>query len=298
MQRKWIAVEPGRPARRALAALAVAVTGVALLSCGVSKDEHAAVVKKAKALKTQLAKLQKKDTKKDQTIGLLAGDLAKAKIRARGAERRASAAESAAATLKRDFAKKLRASEKEVEKLAQERLEAEKTTRLLKVLTGKLQPFIKKHQIALRIVHGRMVIKLRSRVLFTSGSAKLLGYGQRTLKRIAKHLKEIEGSHFQVAGHTDNVKITKGEYKDNWELSTARALTVVKFLQENGVGGEKLSAAGFGEFQPVATNKRSWGRRMNRRIEITVLPQISRTMLKKRPWRGKGKRRSKSKRRK
>ena len=277
-------------ARNALVGWLVLVAFTAA-GCGVDKKKHAAKVKEAKEANAKLGEAQKTLKKREQAIALAQADLKKAHDRAHGAQKVADDAKQSMETLKKDFAKKMKASEKEVEALAKARLEAEKASKLLKNLTGKLEPLIKKKQIAIRIVHGRMVIKLRSKVLFISGSAKLLKYGQRTLKRIAKHLKEIEGSHFQVAGHTDNVKITKGDYKDNWELSTARALTVVKFLEEQGVEGNKLSAAGFSQFQPVATNKRVWGRRMNRRIEITLLPHVTRQLLKGPPKRSKRRRR-------
>jgi chemotaxis protein MotB len=256
-------------------ALAVAAAG----SCGIPEEKYEAQAKAKAALEKKVAKAEAEAKKQAAAIATLKTETTFAKERARTAKQREREAKQAAQTLKQDFAKRLEASKEEVEKLARARLEQEKATKLRKLLTGKLQELIKKKQISLKLVHGRMVIKLRSRVLFMSGSAKLLGYGKRTLERLAKVLSKIEGSHFQVAGHTDNVAITKGDFADNWELSTGRALTVVKFLREQGVEGKFLSAAGFAEFQPVARNRTVWGRRMNRRIEITVLPHITRRLL-------------------
>lgn len=260
-------------------ALALGAMALWLPACGVSKDKFQAEQARAKALQSKMKASQVSLRKMRETQDICRDDLKKAETRARAALKRADRADRNLRTVKRDFAKRIKASEKEVEALAKARIQVEERTRLLKDLAGKLRPLINKHQIALRIVHGRMVIKMRSRVLFTSGSAKLLGYGKRTLARIAKVLKTVKGSHFQVAGHTDNVAIKKGRFKDNWELSSARALTVVKFLQEKGVDGAALSAAGFGEYQPVARNRTSWGRQVNRRIEITLLPKITRKLI-------------------
>lgn len=261
--------------------LTLAMVGLALplLACGASKDKLKKSEARASGLQKELDSTRTTLHKRKESLDVCRDDLKKAEARARAALRRADQSERNLRAVKKDFAKKMKASEKEVEALAKARIQVEERERLLKDLAGKLRPLINKHQIALRIVHGRMVIKMRSRVLFTSGSAKLLGYGKRTLARIAKVLKTVKGSHFQVAGHTDNVAIKKGDFKDNWELSTARALTVVKYLQGKGVDGAALSAAGFAEYQPVARNRTAWGRQVNRRIEITLLPQITRKLL-------------------
>jgi len=273
------------------ASLSLFFAAGAAASCGIPKEKYEAQAKEKAALEKKVTKAEAEAKKQTAAIATLKTETRFAKERARKAKQRGQEAKQAAQTLKEDFAKRMKATKKEVEKLAQARLEQEKATKLRKLLTGKLQELIKKKQIALKLVHGRMVIKLRSRVLFMSGSAKLLGYGKRTLERLAKVLSKIGGSHFQVAGHTDNVAITKGDFADNWELSTGRALTVVKFLREQGVEGKYLSAAGFAEFQPVARNRTVWGRRMNRRIEITVLPHITRRLLKGPGKRGKRRRR-------
>jgi chemotaxis protein MotB len=80
---------------------------------------------------------------------------------------------------------------------------------------------------------------------------------------------------FQVAGHTDSLPIKKkGEFTSNWELSTERAVVVVKFLAQQGVSSNVLSAAGYGEFDPIASNGDNSGRAKNRRIEISLVPNI------------------------
>jgi chemotaxis protein MotB len=119
-----------------------------------------------------------------------------------------------------------------------------------------------------------MVLQLPQDVLFASGSATLNAEGTETLGRIGTVLAELAGRRFQVEGHTDNVPIATERFPSNWELSTGRALSVVRLLVRQGVPSENLSGAGFGEYQPVASNDAPEGRRSNRRIEIVMLPNL------------------------
>ena len=115
---------------------------------------------------------------------------------------------------------------------------------------------------------------MKDKILFSSGSVKINPEGVAALKKVAEALKDVEGKIIRVEGHTDNVPTDpKGPFPSNWELSTTRALAVVKLLQDSGLTGERLSAVGYGEFHPIATNKSVAGRSLNRRIEIVLAPQ-------------------------
>jgi chemotaxis protein MotB len=129
-------------------------------------------------------------------------------------------------------------------------------------------------RLSVSISRGRMVINLPQDILFPSGSATLETGGQGTLREVAEVLAAIEDRRFQVEGHTDTQSISTVEFPSNWELSAARALSVVKLLVREGVDPVTLSGAGYGEFQPVATNETPEGRRLNRRIEIVMLPNL------------------------
>ena len=87
-------------------------------------------------------------------------------------------------------------------------------------------------------------------------------------------LAELSDRTFQVEGHADNVPISTEQFPSNWELSSARALSVVHLLIRQGVPSANLSGAAYGEFQPVADNDSAEGRRLNRRIEIVMLPNL------------------------
>jgi len=129
-------------------------------------------------------------------------------------------------------------------------------------------------RLTVSIDRGRMVIQLPQDVLFQSGSARLAADGRSTLEEVGSVLAELGDRRFQVEGHTDDVPISTERFPSNWELSTARALSVVRLLVERGVPPENLSGAGYGEHQPVASNDDAEGRRRNRRIEIVMQPNL------------------------
>jgi chemotaxis protein MotB len=119
-----------------------------------------------------------------------------------------------------------------------------------------------------------MVLQLSNDVLFDSGRMDLKPAGQKTLKQVAQVLAQLTGRKLQVAGHTDNVPIRGGRFASNWELSSGRAVSVVRFLIEQGVKPEVLSAAGYGEFDPVMPNETAEGKAKNRRIEVVLQPNL------------------------
>jgi chemotaxis protein MotB len=125
-------------------------------------------------------------------------------------------------------------------------------------------------------VRGVLTVKLKDKILFDSGKVKLKAEGQEALKKLAEVLATVKDKQFQVQGHTDNIKIRgNAKWPTNWELSGARAAAVVRFLADNGVEPQNLSAAGLAEFQPVAANDTEDGRRENRRIEIILVPRVA-----------------------
>jgi len=146
--------------------------------------------------------------------------------------------------------------------------------RIYQDVLGRFQSLIDGGQVSVAIVRGRMVIQLPQDILFASGSATLGAEGQRTLRQVGGVLGELRDREFQVEGHTDNVPISTERFPSNWELSSARALSVVRLLIQAGVSPQMISGAGFGEYQPVASNADAAGRRLNRRIEIVMLPNL------------------------
>jgi chemotaxis protein MotB len=152
--------------------------------------------------------------------------------------------------------------------------EIRERNRIYEEVLGRFQSLIDAGRLSVSIIRGRMVINLPQDILFGSGSADLGREGRETLSQIASVLSEFDDRRFQVEGHTDDDPISTTQFPSNWELSAARALSVVKLLVERGVGPDLVSGAGFGEFQPVATNETEEGQRLNRRIEIVMLPNL------------------------
>ena len=122
---------------------------------------------------------------------------------------------------------------------------------------------------------GLVTVRLPEKVLFPSGSAKLSPDGVAELRKLAEVLKGIKGKVFRVGGFTDDVPIKTAQFPSNWELSTARALSVVHFFESVDIPGEQLAATGFGKFQPTVPNDSKENRAQNRRIEIGLGPMLS-----------------------
>jgi chemotaxis protein MotB len=130
---------------------------------------------------------------------------------------------------------------------------------------------IKRGEIAMRSDPDGLVISLREVGFFESGSAQMKTESQAAFDRIANILRERD-YRLRIEGHTDNAPIHNSRFPSNWELSTSRATEIVRLLiVRDGFTPDRLSAAGFAEFHPVATNLTSDGRGMNRRVDIIVL---------------------------
>lgn len=142
-------------------------------------------------------------------------------------------------------------------------------------LVGEMQEEIKKGEITITQLREKLTVNMVEKILFDSGSAVIKGNGRKVLDRVAEILKKVTDRQIKVEGHTDNVPIGPaiiGRFPTNWELSTARATTVVRHLQERGLDSKLLSAEGYSEYRPVASNETEEGRARNRRIEIVLIP--------------------------
>jgi chemotaxis protein MotB len=161
-----------------------------------------------------------------------------------------------------------------LEELRKAQAAADARTALYKQLMQKFKKMTDAGQLRIELRDGRMILQLPNDVLFDSGKADIKQDGQRAIGQVGGVLKTLSGRKFQVAGHTDNVPINTERFRSNWDLSTARAVEVIRFFIAQGVPPAALSGAGFGEYSPVAANDDESGRRRNRRIEIVLQPQI------------------------
>jgi len=156
--------------------------------------------------------------------------------------------------------------------LAEEKGAAEAKSTEYESLAGSLEKQIAAGQIEISELRNKMTVKLKDRILFPSGSAKLSRDGKAALDVVAGVFKDLHGKHVVVGGFTDDVPVAAGgQFQDNWDLSSARAIAVVRYLVARGVPPAMLAAAGFSEYRPVAPNDSPASRSLNRRIEIALI---------------------------
>jgi chemotaxis protein MotB len=162
---------------------------------------------------------------------------------------------------------------KSKKKLEAAKADLEKKSGEYEQLATALRGEIQSGRVELMELKGRTTVKMKDKILFASGSSTIGADGREALRKVSEALRSLRGKLVRVEGHTDNVPTGhSGPFPTNWELSSARALAVVRFLQENGVDPTRLSGAGFGEFQPISPNDAPEGRSLNRRIEIVLVP--------------------------
>ena len=162
-------------------------------------------------------------------------------------------------------------------------LEVERETRSVQIaeikgtyeeLVGLLESEIERGEVTISELEGKLTVNMLEQILFDSGKADVKTQGIKLLRQVGKVLLDVPDKQIHVEGHTDNIPISprlRETYRSNWELSSARALNVVRFLEENvGIPGERLSAIAYGEHQPIASNDDGDGRAKNRRIQIVL----------------------------
>lgn len=220
--------------------------GVALAAaCGIPKEKYQAAISESGRLKADL------DAESQRARNLEAG-LAESSGKLAACEDRAVA------------------TEKSRIQLAEEKSQLEKKSAEYEALSKSLSGEIQAGRIQISELQGKMTVRLAEKVLFPSGSATLNRDGKGTLGKVADAFKDLKDRIVRVEGHTDDVPIRSAAFPSNWELSAARAIAVVRFLQSAGVDPSRLAAAGYGEFQPIAPNDAAEGRAQNRRIEISL----------------------------
>lgn len=165
-----------------------------------------------------------------------------------------------------------------LEELRRAQAAAERRAEMLRSLIDRFRKMADAGQLEVTVRRGRMVLQLPNDVLFDSGRADLKPQGRDTLVEVASILREIRDRQFQIAGHTDDQPIRSSRFPSNWYLSSARAIRVVELLVENGVAPERVSACGYGEFDPIGPNDSDEARAKNRRIEIVVQPNVDELM--------------------
>ncbi len=176
---------------------------------------------------------------------------------------------------------RLKSEEAEKARLEKERAakeeEIRRLTRAQEELSKSLQDEIAKGNITIQRVRDRLTINMVDKVLFDSGRADIKPAGLKVLKQVGDIVGNVPNKQIRIEGHTDNVPIgarIKDRFASNWELSTARATSVVRYLIDaGGIDRQVISAAGYADTRPVADNETDEGKASNRRIEIVLYPK-------------------------
>jgi len=172
------------------------------------------------------------------------------------------------------FQKGRRSDAQKIEELS---AQLDELSRSKSLLEQKLEQEIKDKQVKLQMMEKGLVITVVGDLLFDSGKAKIRPEAYSLLNKVSSILKDnMAQFNVGIEGHTDNIPIKVSGWKSNWELSTARALSVLHYLvKEQAIAPERLSAIGYGEYRPVDSNETADGRKQNRRVEIVILPNVS-----------------------
>lgn len=165
----------------------------------------------------------------------------------------------------------------DIQKIAELSQQLDELTQTQRILEERLAQEIQDKQVKLERLEKGLVITFLADVLFDSGQAKIKPEAYAVLDKVASVLKEnVPNLKVGIEGYTDNEPIKYSGWKSNWELSTGRALSVLHYLiDERGILPQRLLASGYGEYQPVSSNETKEGRRLNRRVEIVIFPQIT-----------------------
>ncbi len=166
--------------------------------------------------------------------------------------------------------------EKKVKELEQVLANKDKAVQALKTRISNALLNFKENDLTVKVKNGKVYVSLAEQLLFGSGSIAVDKKGETALQQLAKALKDQKDIRMMIEGHTDNVQISKkSQYmEDNWDLSVMRATSITKILMKAGMSPNQITAAGKGEFSPVAPNDNAGNKQKNRRTEIIVTPNL------------------------
>jgi chemotaxis protein MotB len=243
--------------------LAGSILGSACVTSGTfeaKEAELATALKDKDALKQDNAKLQAKVDDLNKQIADLKKQMDQVKAYGKGKADELQAG--------------MESLQKRLDELEKQKKTAEARAAMFRSLVDKLRAMVDAGQIKVTVRNGRMLLVLPNDILFDSGKTELKPEGKDAIAKVAKVLAGMD-RHFLVAGHTDNLPIKTKKFQSNWELSTQRALEVVRLLIDNGMKPSQVGAAGYAEYDPAAGNATPDGQKQNRRIEIVVEPNLS-----------------------
>ena len=257
-----------------LAAVMVAAVATTVTGCVVDQEVHNAALKDRDAQKQKLAETQ------------AALDKEKAAHRADVDSRdaRVSVLTKKLESLGQDVSRltteagskdaELVQAQKRMEELRKAQAQAEARAAQFRKLVTQFKTLTDAGKLQVEIRENRMIVRLGDKILFDPGKTDLKPEGKDALRQVTEVLKSLPNRNYQIAGHTDNAPIKSAKFRSNWDLSTARAVEVLNFMVSAGMEPKRVSAAGYAETSPVATNDTPENKAKNRRIEITLVPNL------------------------
>ena len=162
-----------------------------------------------------------------------------------------------------------------LQELEARKAETEKRLAEFRELTDKFKKLVDAGKLSIKFRNGRMMLALSTDILFASGSAQLSAEGKNAITEVTGLLKDLKDRNFQIEGHTDNVPIKTKQFPSNWELASARAGSVLATMLAAGFPPERVSLASYGKYDPITDNSTPEARAENRRIAITIVPDLS-----------------------
>jgi chemotaxis protein MotB len=226
-------------------------------------------------------KFKKMEANKNQEITALQKDKASLEQQKSTLEQQKSELEKQKSSLEQqtsELEKQKAATQQQVSSLEQEKASlmasSQQSQKQYETLVQSLSQEVQKGQLQVKQYKNMLSVDLAEQIFFDSGKATLKKEGKEVLKKVGDALKGYENKIIWVVGHTDNVPVAKAlqhTFPSNWELSVARATTVVRYLQDVGVPPQRMVASGRSEYDPVASNDTPEGRQKNRRIAIMLI---------------------------
>ncbi len=243
-------------------------------ACGVNEDLYNSTVKDRDQQKEKLAETQsaldkekaqhKKDVDtRDARLALLSN-----KLTSMGQD------VSRLETERGNLGGELEQAQKRMEELKKAQAQAEERAAQFRKLVTQFKALTDAGKLQVEIRENRMIVRLGDKILFDPGKTDLKPEGKDALGQVTAVLKTLPNRNFQVAGHTDNIPIKSKRFRSNWELSTARAVEVTNYMIGAGMEPKRLSAAGYADQSPVVPNDSPDNMAKNRRIEITLVPNL------------------------
>ena len=257
-----------------LASMLVATVAAVGAGCGIDEDVHNAALKDRDAQKQKLAETQtaldkeKAQHKADVAVRDARLVVLTNKLEALGTD--VSRLETERGTLGGE----LESAKKRMDELKKAQAQAEARAAQFRKLVTQFKSLTDAGKLQVEIRENRMIVRLGDKILFDPGKTDLKPEGKDALSQVTGVLKSLPNRNFQIAGHTDNAPIKSAKFRSNWDLSTARAVEVLNYMVGAGMEPKRVSAAGYADTSPVATNDTPENKAKNRRIEITLVPNL------------------------